>query len=62
MLMARRRRQRLNNTLAKPEKINALPANEKQEIDILKGKIEKIKNLEEEKKNLLLELEKLKKH
>ena len=65
VIAIKRRRRKLDSTLPNPEnkytKTNVLAANEEQEIASLKGKIEKIKNLEAEKKNLLLEIEKLKK-
>ena len=65
VIAIKRRRRKLDSTLPNPEnkykKINVLAANEKQEIASLKGKIEKINNLEAEKKKLLLEIEKLKK-
>jgi uncharacterized protein (UPF0335 family) len=65
VIAIKRSRRKPDNTLPNPEnkykKINVLAANEKQEIASLKGTIEKIKNLETEKKNLLLEIEELKK-
>jgi hypothetical protein len=61
----RRRRKPDSTTLPSPEngskKINVLVADEKQEIASLKGTIEKIRNLEAEKKSLLHEIEELKK-
>jgi peptidoglycan hydrolase CwlO-like protein len=60
-----RSRRKLDEALPNPEneykKTNVLAADEKQEIASLKGTIEKIKNLEVEKKNLLLEIDQLKK-
>ena len=56
VIAIKRSRRKPDNTLP-----NVLAANEKQEIASLKGKIGKIKNLEAEKKNLLLEIEELKK-
>ncbi|MGD0204416.1 MAG: PKD domain-containing protein [Candidatus Bathyarchaeia archaeon] len=65
VIAIKRRRRKLDSTLPNPEnkytKTNVLAANEEQEIASLKGKIEKINNLEAEKKKLLLEIEKLKK-
>ena len=65
VIAIKRRRRKPDSTLPNPEnkykKINVLAANEKQEIASVKGTIEKIKNLEAEKKNLLLEIEELKK-
>ena len=61
----RRRRKPGSTTLPSPEnepkKINVLIAEEKQEITSLKDTIEKIRNLEAEKKSLLHEIEELKK-
>jgi flagellar biosynthesis/type III secretory pathway M-ring protein FliF/YscJ len=66
VIAIKRRRRKLDSTLPNPEnkytKTNVLAANEEQEIASLKGTIEKINNLEAEKKNLLLEIEKLKKN
>jgi hypothetical protein len=63
--MIRRRRQKPESTVPSPEnkynKLNVLAPDEEQEIASIKGTIEKIKNLEAEKKNLLLEVEELKK-
>jgi uncharacterized repeat protein (TIGR02543 family) len=65
VIAIKRSRRKLDEALPNPEneykKTNVLAADEKQEIASLKGTIEKIKNLEVEKKNLLLEIEELKK-
>ncbi len=65
VIAIKRRRRKPDSTLPNPEnkhkKINLLAADEKQEIASVKVTIEKIKNLEAEKKNLLLEIEELKK-
>ena len=60
MRLKRKSDSNLPNPENKNEKINVLADNEKQEIASLKVKIEKIKDLEAEKKNLLLEIEELK--
>ena len=64
-MAAKRRGKRPNNKLTSPEngneRINSLTADEKEEIASLRSKIENIKNLEEKKKDLLREIEKLKK-
>ena len=65
VIATKRRRRKPDSTLPSPEneskKINVLVADEKQEIASLKGTIEKIRNLEAEKKSLLHEIEELKK-
>jgi hypothetical protein len=65
VIAAKRRRRKPSSTLPSPEneseKIDVLVADEKQEIASLKGTIEKIRNLEAEKKKLLHEIEELKK-
>jgi hypothetical protein len=65
VIAATRRRRKPGSTLPSSEngskKIDVLVADEKQEIASLKGTIEKIKNLEAEKKSLLHEIEELKK-
>jgi hypothetical protein len=65
VIAATRRRRKPGSTLPSPDngskKIEVLVADEKQEIASLKGTIEKIRNLEAEKKSLLHEIEELKK-
>ncbi len=65
VLAVKRRRRKPDSTLPNSEdkykKTDALAPNAKQEIASIKGTIEKIRNLEAEKKNLLLEIAELKK-
>ena len=61
MRLKRKSDSNLPNPENKNEKMNVLADDEKEEIASLKVKIEKIKDLEAEKKNLLLEIEELKK-
>jgi hypothetical protein len=55
----------INRQRRKPKNVSAIPinpaANEKEEVAAFKNTIEKIRNLEEEKKNLMLEIQKFQK-